>query len=429
MDEIALLVKYGYEAAPSTFDLTPYIAHGLISTDTALQVTMTGADGHVIKSSLPFSDVVDLSDREHFRFHRANPHSGLFISRPVVGRISGKLSVQGTRRINRPDGSFGGVVVVSESPAYLTDGFYNSAALGDNGMIAVISPQGFVMSRRAGNARSTAGDSLPQAYARFLKTTSGPLIDPFDHVARLVASRSLDRYGLAVIAGLSVDEALNDYFKMRRVYLTMAVVISALLLGFSSWVMALVLKLMKSREELKRLSEVDGLTGLLNRGKVMDVLQRSVAAPHSAGKVAAVFIDLNDFKQLNDRYGHRFGDEALTRIAERLLTAVGSRGALGRVGGDEFLVAISTTNAQQVANEIVLEIVNALNVTIMLQGHSVSVRASIGVAVLEPNETAADLVLKADLAMYEAKEKGRRGATTWRAYSGAANGSAEGCAV
>jgi GGDEF domain-containing protein len=65
----------------------------------------------------------------------------------------------------------------------------------------------------------------------------------------------------------------------------------------------------------------------------------------------------------------------------------------------------------------------------MLQGHSVSVRASIGVAVLEPNETAADLVLKADLAMYEAKEKGRRGATTWRAYSGAANGSAEGCAV
>src|ERR1700760_4307660 len=88
VDEIALLVKYGYERTPQNFDLAAYRAYGLISADTALQVTIAGADGRVIASTLPFSGTVDLKDREHFRVPLSPANIGLFISQPVIGRIS-----------------------------------------------------------------------------------------------------------------------------------------------------------------------------------------------------------------------------------------------------------------------------------------------------------------------------------------------------
>jgi len=285
VDEIALLIKYGYESAPQTFDLAQYQARGLISADTALQVTIVGADGHVLASTRKFSGVVDLSDREHFLVHRSSPQAGLFISKPVIGRVSKQWSVQATRRIDRPDGTFGGAIVVSEDPAYLTDGFYNSAALGEHGLIAVVSRHGFTLSRRAGDALSTTGGPLPDAYSGVLGTRDSTVLDPVDHIERIVASRAIDRYDLMAVAGLSVNEALDGYFKMRRVYVTMALVISVILIGFSLWIMALVAKLLKGKEELRRLSETDRLTGLFNRGRIKDLLHQVVSSPDASAKV------------------------------------------------------------------------------------------------------------------------------------------------
>jgi diguanylate cyclase (GGDEF)-like protein len=417
VDEIALLIKYGYESTPATFDLAQYQARGLISADTALQVTVVGANGHVLTSTLKFTGVVDLSDREHFLVHRLNPQAGLFISQPVIGRVSKQWSVQSTRRIDRPDGSFGGVVVISEDPAYLTDGFYNSAALGQHGLIAVLSRHGFTLSRRAGEAPSTTGGPLPEGYNGFLRTRDGTVSDPVDHIERIVASRSIDRYDLMVVAGLSVDEALDDYYKMRRVYVTMALVISAILVSFSSWIMALVAKLLKGKEALRCLSETDRLTGLFNRRRIEDLLNEAVASPDAFGNVAVIFVDLDNFKQLNDAHGHQAGDEALVILADRVRAAVGARGATGRLGGDEFLVIVRAARAGEIATQTVEDIVQALAMAISVAGRSHVMRASLGVAVLAQGDTADDLVKNADEAMYEAKECGRASATTtWRAY-------------
>ncbi|MGF6548646.1 PDC sensor domain-containing protein [Paraburkholderia youngii] len=104
IDEIALIIKFGYESSPTTFDIKKYQAYGLITADTALQVTVVGTDGRVIASTIPFSGDVDLSDREHFWVHREHADVGLYLSHPVVGRISRQTSIQATRRINRPDG-------------------------------------------------------------------------------------------------------------------------------------------------------------------------------------------------------------------------------------------------------------------------------------------------------------------------------------
>lgn len=422
VDEIALLIKYGYESAPQTFDLSKYEARGLISADTALQVTLVGPDGRVMASTLKFTGVIDLSDREHFLVHRSNPDAGLFISKPVIGRVSKQWSVQATRRINRPDGSFGGVIVVSEDPAYLTDGFYNRAALGEHGLIAVVSRHGFTLSRRAGEAPSTTGGPLPDGYKTVLSTHDGTVVDPVDHIERIVASRSIDRYDLMVVAGLSVDEALDDYFKMRRVYVVMALVISFILIGFSIWIMALVTKLLKGEEELRRLSETDRLTGLFNRGRITDLLHQAVSQPDASGRVAAIFVDLDDFKQLNDTHGHQAGDEALVILADRIRAAVGTRGAVGRLGGDEFLVIVGATpahdiDARDIATQTAEDIARTLTMAVTVRNNPYMMCASLGVAVLEQGDSADDLVRKADEAMYEAKEHGRAsGTTTWRTY-------------
>src|SRR5260370_420383 len=121
---------------------------GRISADTALQVTLVGANGEIMQTTTPNAKQVNLSDRPHFLIHQANPEAGLYISQPVVGRVSKHWTLQFTRRLNHPDGSFAGVVVVSENPASLTDGFSNRDAFGGNGMIAVLSDNGYLLSRR-----------------------------------------------------------------------------------------------------------------------------------------------------------------------------------------------------------------------------------------------------------------------------------------
>ncbi|WP_322032730.1 diguanylate cyclase domain-containing protein [Paraburkholderia sp. J76] len=406
VDEIALLIKFGYERAPTTFDLAKYQSYGLVTADTALQVTVVGADGRVIVSTIPFSGEINLSDREHFRMHREHADVGLYLSQPVVGRISHQMSVQATRRINRTDGSFGGVVVVSENPVWLTDGFSKSAAPGEHGMIAVLSRRGFMLSRRAGDAPSRTGDAPPRDYLR-VRTTVDRFTDPIDHVERIVATREIKQYGLTVVAGLSVEQALDDYRRMRRVYLTMATVISVILVGLSTWITALILELLRGKEALRQLAHTDALTGLSNRARIMELLEAVVVARRAAGRVAVIFVDLDRFKELNDTYGHHLGDAILAEIARRLTDATQGRARIGRLGGDEFLVIVEDDRARDAASQIASCITAALEAPFDVQGRDYSVRASLGVAVLQPGERASDLVKTADRAMYDAKARSR----------------------
>ncbi|GAA1535888.1 hypothetical protein GCM10009827_062840 [Dactylosporangium maewongense] len=152
----------------------------------------------------------------------------------------------------------------------------------------------------------------------------------------------------------------------------------------------------------------DGLTGLANRALLHDRLAARLAEPVTAGKVAAVLlVDLDDFKPVNDSFGHAAGDAVLREVAVRLRAAVGDGDTVARIGGDEFAVLVHEVDPDGLQS-LARQLVTALCAPIGIVGGEARVGASIGVTVVGDDATDVEQVLReADLAMYRAKSGGK----------------------
>ena len=153
----------------------------------------------------------------------------------------------------------------------------------------------------------------------------------------------------------------------------------------------------------------DPLTGLANRVLLRDHLERALARHGRApGAVALLFVDLDDFKQVNDSFGHAAGDQILCQVAERLRAAVRGDDVVGRQSGDEFAVLLDRVLGADEATVAAERILRELRRPIQLGGRVVVVGGSIGIAVAsERGSTAEDLLIQADAAMYAAKRAGK----------------------
>ncbi len=156
-------------------------------------------------------------------------------------------------------------------------------------------------------------------------------------------------------------------------------------------------------ERLTHAATHDGLTDLANRDAVVALLDDLLGAAQ-IGQVAALFVDLDNFKMVNDSLGHAVGDRVLQEIAARLVEAVPQRERLGRFGGDEFVVVLDDSVDPAATAEAVRR---AVQRPIFVDGREVIITASIGVALNTPGARAVDLVRDADAAMYRAKAGGR----------------------
>ena len=165
----------------------------------------------------------------------------------------------------------------------------------------------------------------------------------------------------------------------------------------------------------------DPLTGLANRALFRERLVAALVAHRDRRRpVALIFADLDDFKLINDSFGHAMGDRLLRAIGERLLGCVPSGDLVARLGGDEFAVLLEHRPAD--AERIGHRMLHALREPFILDGHTIGVGASIGVVIPEPGDTdlSADILLRrADAAMYAGK---RRGKGTIVRYAGSADG-------
>jgi diguanylate cyclase (GGDEF)-like protein/PAS domain S-box-containing protein len=153
----------------------------------------------------------------------------------------------------------------------------------------------------------------------------------------------------------------------------------------------------------------DPLTGLANRVLLRDHLERALARHRrSPGAAALLFVDLDDFKRVNDSFGHAAGDQILARVAERLVGAVRSEDVVARQSGDEFAVLLDPIDSNDAAVAAAERILGDLRRPIQLGGRSILVSGSIGVAVASDRGcTAEDLLIQADAAMYAAKALGK----------------------
>jgi diguanylate cyclase (GGDEF)-like protein/PAS domain S-box-containing protein len=168
-----------------------------------------------------------------------------------------------------------------------------------------------------------------------------------------------------------------------------------------------------SQHEIDRLAFFDALTQLPNRRFLLERLEQAVAQARSSGLCAALlFIDIDNFKTINDTRGHAAGDQLLVEVAQRLRHTARTGDTVARLGGDEFvsLLVHLDRDAEMAAAQALKagrKLLDALEDCYQLGGYSFSTTASMGVAVIDGAQTVSEVLLQADLAMYEAKRAGR----------------------
>ncbi len=233
-DQAIRFIRNEYLEHPNDLDVAGYLRDKQIIGDDYHLISVIGADGMVSYASQPF-ERVNLGDREHFKVHAQGRADDLFVSKPVRGRVSHKLSIQLTRRVDFPDGRFGGVVVVSLSPEYLTS-FYRDVDLGAHGAITLVGYDGVVRARASRDgtegAQSVAGSPL---FRLAMQRKNGTTVAPsaIDHVSRLWAFRALDDYKLVVLTGMGTDDLLQEVRKNERSYLVVGALLSLIIAGFT----------------------------------------------------------------------------------------------------------------------------------------------------------------------------------------------------
>ncbi len=161
-------------------------------------------------------------------------------------------------------------------------------------------------------------------------------------------------------------------------------------------------------DEMGRLARHDSLTGLPNRTLFLDRVGQAVArSRRNDTTLAVLFLDLDGFKGVNDRFGHAEGDELLKTVAARLVGCVRAVDSVARLGGDEFAVLLEGVDSLAELHELCHRLLASLRREIRVQGHEVVVGASIGVAVADVHDDAPGLLRNADMAMYRAKAQGK----------------------
>lgn len=224
IDLVLFLTRDLYERDPSGFQFPVWVKQ--YSTDSALafQISVIDRMGMLRRSTLdPTNTPVDLSDREHFRVHTQGRGDFLFVSRPLLGRVSQKWSVQLTRPIFDARGAFDGVVVASVDPYYLAR-FYGSIDVGPHGVIGLIGQDGLLRAMvpsMPGGFDRPALTGSPVVAAIGQPRTGTMLLDgPLDDVPRVVSFHGVGTYPLAIFVGVAVADAMEPATRARTFYVS-----------------------------------------------------------------------------------------------------------------------------------------------------------------------------------------------------------------
>ena len=285
---------------------------------------------------------------------------------------------------------------------------------------------GYEPPERRGALNETYAVADYPATREVLETQRPMLIDVEDPAADAAEARYLAEIGHRAMAMIPLVAAgrtigLVEVTAARRgAFDARAVELATMLAGEA----AMALENARLYDEIRHQALHDGLTGLANRVLFRDRVEHAVErGRRSGGLLALLFIDLDDFKILNDNHGHARGDEVLAAVAGRLTGVLRPADTAARLGGDEFAVLLEDVEGESDALAAATRIAESLRQPVTLADATIRVAASIGVALGSGAESAEDLLRNADVAMYAAKQSSRGGAEIFR--PGLRDGAAE----
>jgi signal transduction histidine kinase len=269
------VLKRQIEGEGAGFDLGLWTSQIPELAASTVQAAIISADGRLAATTLdPHPTPVDLSDREHFRVHRENAGVGLFIGKPVRGRVSKAVTIQITKRLDRPDGGFGGVLVFSLDPEFLTS-LHRKIDLGRDGSIALIGRDAVIRARFTSNDgldSSVIGSAIPNSVVveQAKSAATGSYMAPslVDGLTRIFHWRTVTGYPLMVVIGIGKEETLAA--AERHAVLVLA-------LGALAICLPLIMMLMLNREIGRR---VDREIALSAEGRKLRAANEGLIVQH-----------------------------------------------------------------------------------------------------------------------------------------------------
>lgn len=195
-------------------------------------------------------------------------------------------------------------------------------------------------------------------------------------------------------------QAMSD---QKTIFFRSIFIISILYFGFVYMVVNLI---QKNRERANK----DHLTKLPNRKRFEEIMTNEMyEASKKNSKIAVLFFDLNKFKEINDKYGHSFGDKVLQEVANKIDSEIRKGDMVSRIGGDEFIGMISNLNSKREILEIAERMSSIFEENLLVNSIEINVKSSLGISVYpDHGETIEELLSKADTAMYESKQNKKK---------------------
>ena len=314
-----------------------------------------GPDGAWLVTSLDRLTAGNNADREYFQYHRDHKDRGLHIGAPIRSRSTGKWVLPISRRLDQPDGSFGGVALGTIQVDFFAD-LYDSFHVGKEGVILLALDNGVVIYRRPFLEKligqNVAGGPIFQTYRAQGPVGSAMLRSRIDGVVRLYSYRHLGSLPLLVATAQAKDEILAEWQQSTLFMTGGTILIVVLLVGVGARLVRQIMirdqlegelviakeHLQERNRELTVLATRDALTDIANRRHFEDVLLLELArAARNGAAVSLVLVDVDLFKKYNDRYGHVAGDACLRQLAATLREELARPTDLvARYGGEEF---------------------------------------------------------------------------------------------
>lgn len=362
---------------------------------------------------------LSLRDRDYFKVQAEHSDVGLYIGSPVVSRVDGERFIALSRRISKPDGSFGGIVVGSIHLAYFQQ-LFSKFSLGARGSLTLFRDDGVVLMREPYKTALVGRVVRPSwLFDRLAVSHDGEIQakSSIDGEERLYHYSRIGQLPLVQDVALSIKDIYADWWRKAIGILAVLGFCCAIILSLAFWLRKELRGRIKAEAALLLLASEDSLTGLANRRRLDEALTKEWALGlRHKWPVSLLLIDADQFKGYNDALGHSAGDAALVALGKCLKAKVRRPSDLSaRFGGEEFAVVLPLTD-QNAAFKVAEAIRNAvLDLALPHPGSDIGVfSVSIGIATFVPdaNSGSADLIMAADAALYASKREGRNRCTS-----------------